>query len=275
MLEIVSGKPRRGKTSYVVAKTIVNDLKFFNDRYKSSCEYIRYLSEVHEVELSLPPERHVVSSNIDICKNFPTMRSYRMSGWDFGLPNPYHNTKRLIPYGLYIFDEAHKYFDSKGGQALPPWVTQAFELRGHIFLDIVLISQRHIRIHPDIRATADIFTWIDESIHYFKIGKKTIKSNKFLNIGKLVKTVWKGRQFEDEYTLDMYIKGEKTLGAKFTYIFEGDIRKHYDPYSFADIVEDHSGDFSYYDFTNTFSQRPNTWDNYKKTPKAEKEHEEK
>ena len=229
-----------------------------------------------DIKLTAPPERHVVFSNFEIKNFYPDMSSYLMTGWDFGTPNTYHKTtRRLMPFGLYIFDEAQRYFDGKSNTVLPPWVTEAFELRGHIFIDIVLIAQKYMRMHSDIRATADLFTYIEESIHTFIIKGKKVHSKKFLASGKLIKTRWIGRQFTEEYEIERYLKGEKELGTKFNYVFDGDIRDYYDPYSFAVKLEDCSKDFNYYDYNNTFGDRPDSWSSYKKDVKKKEEKNEK
>lgn len=264
-LTLFCGKPRRGKTSCAVANILNEDLRYYNDRYYSACDYIKNLNNRMGFDLSLPPERHVVSSNIDIYSTYPKMNAYKMSGFDFGVPNSYHKTKRLIPFGVYLFDEAQKYFDSKAEYTLPPWVTQAFELRGHIFLKIILISQKPKRIHSDIRAVVDEFIYIEHSIHTYKKGRKTFKSEVFTD-GDLIKTTWYGRRFTEESQLFAYLDGERHMGEKYVYEFEGNIKDHYDPYNFAGVMEDYSSDFNYYDDRATFGQRPDTW-NFKKAPK--------
>ncbi len=258
----VIGKPRRGKTSWVVAQIIQNDLKYFNSKYYAAVRYIKDFNRRYNTNLSLPPQRHVVSANIDIHRRYPTMSSYPISGFDFGVPNKYHKTKRLIPYGVYVFDEAQKYFDSKGDKDLPPWVTQAFELRGHIFLDIYCITQRDVRLHKDIRETADRIVLIEKSIHTFLVNGRKRKSDRFID-GKLIKTTFYGREFETYEEVEAY-KSDKTVGKKIKDEFVGDIRNFYDPNNFAVTIEEYDGDFDYYDYSNTFGEKPASWRNYKK-----------
>ncbi len=268
MFTHVIGKPRRGKTSWVVAQIIQNDLKYCNERYYLAVNYIKDFNKRFNTNLTLPPERHVVSSNIDIYRKYPNMHSYPISGFDFGVPNKYHKTKRLIPYGVYVFDEAQKYFDSKGDKELPPWVTQVFELRGHIFLDIYCITQRDIRLHKDIRETADRIVLIEKSIHTFLVNDKKVKSQKFIS-GELIKTTFYGREFETYEEVEAY-KTDKSIGKKINDVFYGDIRNYYNPTNFAVTVENYDDDFNYYDYSDTFGQKPASWKNYKKEPSKEK-----
>ena len=268
----VTGDPRKGKTSHVVAKIIVEDLQYQNWRYQSACKYIKSMNKSRGITRTLPPQRHVVHSNISISRYFPFMFSYPMSGFEFGAPNPYCKVKPLVPYGVYAFDEAQRYFDSKG-ENLPPWVTQAFELHGHIFLKIFLITQRPVRLHKDIRAICSERIHIEKSVHTYLIGRRKIKSEKFLDNGRLIKTVWYGRQFssagEHEKYVDRERKADKKLGKPFKYEFNGDIKSHYNPYAYAVEMEDLSRDFNYLDYGAT--ERPIEWSNYKKQIKPKKE----
>lgn len=264
MLEIVCGKPGRGKTSYVVAHILNENFKFNNQRYFQSSAYIKFMNNSYGLNLTPLPQRHVVSANFDIWCKYPNFKNYTISGWEFGVPNEYYSkTKKLIPFGVYAFDEAHKYFDSKYDKSLPPWVTQAFELRRHISLQIYLMSQRYIRIHKDIREIADVFTYVDEITHTYIINNKKVKSHVLLDCGQIIKTEWKIHQFECEDELERYIKGDRSLGVKGKYEYIGDINQHYDTHAYASVVEDLKGDFSYYDYNQT-DNRPKEWDTYKK-----------
>lgn len=267
----VTGDPRAGKTSYVVARNLNENMTYFNWRYKAACDYIKSRNRQRNETRALPPQRHVVFSNITIFRRYPNMSSYPFSGWEFGTPNEIcKETKRLMSYGVYIFDEAQEYFDSKGEKELPPWVTQAFERHGHIFLEIYLITQRPNRLNKDIRAIASERIHIEESIHTYLVGKHKIKSDKFLNYGKLIRTVWKGRQFSSAGEHEAYVDGksaeDKKLGRPYKYVFEGDIRSCYNPTAYAVDMEDLSKDFRYYDYE-TAENRPESWSNWRKKVK--------
>lgn len=269
----VTGDPRAGKTSYVAARTLTEDLQYFNWRYASACSYIKAKNKYSEFTRSLPPQRHVVYSNMMLWRRYPNMASYPMSGFEFGAPNKFCYTRPLTAYGVYLFDEAQRYFDSKGDSVLPPWVTQAFELHGHIFLKILLITQRPVRLHKDIRAICSERIHIEKSVHTYLVGRRKIKTDKFLDYGRLIKTVWHGRQFRSAGEHEKYVDGEraedKKLGKPFKYVFKGDIKSHYDPYAYAVEMEDLSKDFNYIDYGPT--ERPAEWSNYKKQMKVEKE----
>lgn len=268
----VTGDPRAGKTSLVVARTVTDDMQYFNWRYSSACAYIKSKNRVYGLTRALPPQRHVVSGNILIWTRFPSMTSYPMSGWEFGAPNKFVKTKAFIHYGVYIFDEAQRYFDSKGdAKELPPWVTQAFELHGQIFLKIFLITQRPVRLHKDIRAICSERIHVEKSVHTFIVNGHKVKTKEFLSVGRLVKTVWYGRQFTSAGEHEAYVDGansdNKKLGKPYKYVFYGDIREHYDPYAYSTEMEDLDKDFNYVDYEIT--ERPEEWTTYKKIMKKE------
>lgn len=274
MIIQVTGKTRAGKTSLVTAMILNEFMRFRNLQYQASCKYTKFENKKYGTNLTLPPQRHVVSANFDIYRKFPSMKSYPISGFEFGVPNKYQESvKKLIPYGVYAFDESNRYWDSKDTRGLPPWVTQVFEWSGHIFLIIFLITQRYIRLSPDIRGIVDKFIYVEKSIHTFKVGKHIVKSDKFIP-GKLIKTEWYGREFQYEGEIEVYLKHTENIdvGEPFYYSFEGDIRKHYNPTAYAVNMENLDNDFEYYDYDG-LKERPVEWDEWKKKAKEEKKEE--
>ncbi len=272
MIIQVVGKTRAGKTSLVTAMIVNEYMKFRNTQYQAAAKYLKYQNKTYNSNLTLPPQRHVVSANFDIYRKFPTMQSYPISGFEFGAPNRFQKCHKLIPYGVYAFDESNRYWDSKDTRGLPPWVTQVFEWSGHVFLTIFLITQRYIRLSPDIRGIVDKFIYVEKSIHTFKVGSRTVKADRFIP-GKLIKTEWSGREFEYEGELEAYIKhteNSNNLGQAFYYVFEGDIRKHYNPTAFAVNMENLDNDFEYYNYDG-ITERPAAWDEWKKIKKEEAE----
>lgn len=266
-LEHVIGKPGSGKTSYVVHKVVTEDMDSFNWRYQAAVEYIKDFNRRRGTNLSLPPERHVVSSNIEIHRTHPTMYHYPINGFEFGAPNKWQPTKRLIPFGVYVFDEAQQYWDSKGVTNLPPWVNRVFELRRHISLKIYLMTQKLKRLHSDIRSTVDIFTIIKKSVHTYHIDGKIVKTREFLNKGKLVKTMFYGVHFDEEYQVEQYLAGDHSIGEPFKEEHFGDIRECYDHHEYAVELEDYDKDFNYIDYNEPEMrcQVPESWKAYKKT----------
>lgn len=275
MITLICGKRRTGKTSLAAARELNEDLRFFNVRYENAVSYIKMKNKYENLDLTLPPQRHVVSANFEISRRYPNMCSYQISGYEFGVPHKKApELKKLIPYGVYIFDEAQRYFDSKGDNKLPPWVTQCFELSGHIHIDITLISQRYIRINKDIRDIVDEFIYIEESLHTFNVDGRKTKADTILPFGRLVKTEWFGRKFRSEAEIENYLTGkDPKAGEKYYYSFDGDIMSHYDRFNYATDFEDDYKDFGYDDAM--VDERPASWDNYKKGLKEKENNENK
>ncbi len=265
----VTGLPRHGKSSYVVARTLTEDLCYFNWRYDSACKAIKARNAKYGLTHSLPPQRHVVFGNLIMWERFPKLQIYPMNGWEFGANNsicPY--TKPLVPYGVYVFDEARKYFGSKAdNKELPPWVTQGFEQHGHIFLKIILITHRPEELNKDIRPICEERIHIEKSIHYYRVNGKIIKSDKFLEYGILEKTVWYGREFGSLKAHEDYVNGnDPEAGKPFKYTFFGAINEHYNPTQYSTEMENLNQDFRYFD-DDVCDERPKEWSNYKRTEK--------
>ena len=248
----ISGKPRKGKTSLVVAMNISALNGTDDERYIEAVHYIKSLQKQGE-NVSLPPQNHVVSANIDIKDDYPNCKAYKVSGFNLALPaeddkgKEIMQTERLIPYGTYILDECAKYYKYK---QLPPAVLRMYELHGHYFLLFFLISHRYIGLNKDLRALVDKFWYVIGCKHKYNVNGKIIWCDKYRKDGsELLETHWVYMEFEDEGDLDLYLKSTSTdkkhLGKKSTFTFKGDITKHYDAYNYKKYFEKHSKDFSY------------------------------
>ena len=266
----VTGMPRHGKSSYVTARILNEDMTYFNSRYKKACAYIKFKNKQNGTSRALPPFRHVVYGNMFIYRKFPYMCMYPMSGWEFGAKNNVcPETLPIMTFGVYAFDEARKYFGSKSdNRDLPPWVVQAFEQHGHSHLKIFLITHRPEELNKDIRPLCEERIHIEKTTHYYKVGKAKVKSDKLLGYGKLYKTIWHGRQFDNLNDHENYVDGkDKTAGKPYKYVFHGAINNHYNPTQFANEMEDNTKDFRYLS-EKMCNDRPNSWSNYKKAEKV-------
>ena len=247
----ISGKTRKGKTSMVVAMNIPLLNGTDDERYIESTNYIKVLQKQGE-KVTLPPQNHVVSANIDIKDDYPNCKAYKVSGFNLALPAEDENgkelipTERLIPYGVYILDECAKYYKYA---KLPPSVLRMFELHGHYFLQFYLISHRYIGVNKDLRALVDKFWYVIGCEHKYIINGKTVWRAKYIKNCEIIETRWTYIEFEDEGDLDLYLKSTSTdkkhLGKKCTYTFKGDIRTHYDAYNYKEYFEKHPRNFTY------------------------------
>ena len=269
----VSGKTRRGKTSWVLASLLSELIGEDNERYVNCVEYLEELKR-KGVEVTLPPQEHTISANIDFVNHFPDKKAYEVNGFDLGVPNDFHETLRLMPYGTYILDEAQRYYMQDETKHLPPWVLMMFQISGQYYIKFILISQRYIWIHKDIRALVDLFVYILECKHKYKIGKKIITTDKLLKHGKLLSTTWWYKEFDDEAEIELYLKAsrkdKKNYGKSCKYTFKGDITQHYDRNNFQGIIENTSKDFRYFGASIWDFTKPDTWKNYKDVKDKEK-----
>ena len=192
----VSGKTRKGKTSCVLAQLLPELIGEDNERYINCVEYLEELKK-KGVEVSLPPQEHTISANIDFINQFPDVKAYEVNGFDLGVPNKFQKTDRLLPYGTYILDEAQRYYMQDESKHLPPWVLMMFQISGQYYIKFILISQRYIWIHKDIRALVDKFIYIIECKHIFKVGRRLRKTDKLLKYGRLISTTWYYKEFDD------------------------------------------------------------------------------
>ena len=262
MITHISAKTRKCKTSWVIAQLISKLQGVDDEDYINACKYIKSLQKMG-MQVTLPPQHHVISANIDFKSQYPNASAYEVSGYDLGMPNKYHPCKRLIPYGTYILDECQKYYMADDKKKLPPWVLRMYELHGQYFIKFYLISQRYIWVHKDIRALIDKFIYILESKHKYKINGKIFYSSKYLEGEDIISTTWYYKEFDDEADLEIYLrsssKDKKVVGRNCKYTFNGDIRKYYDAYNFKSLFEKHDKDFDYYDNVDDGFIKPDTW----------------
>lgn len=271
MQEFVFGDPGAGKTSYVVARMRDEELKFFNPRYKACVNYLTNRGEAYGIEYNLPPERHTVFANFDIVRKFPYMKSYDMSGFEFGVPNEFCPTRALLPFGTYIFDEAQMYWPSS--EQPVPWAVRAFQLRRHIHLNIFLMAQRFTDLHAKIRDISDVYTKIIRSEHTYLVGKKKIKTSDLLPYGKLLQTTFYGRQFYSSRDAEHWNENaDSERGKPFEYTFYGNVFKHYDSHKYAVNFENEVAQkYFYYRMEEKFvDERPKEWDEWKKKQQKKK-----
>ena len=231
----VHGKPGAGKSSFVVAIIIDNFMKSFNWRYKAACKEIKNEAKIKGMALSIPPQRHVVfSSGLKIKRKLPSMESYDFEPYKLSMPNEQFETLKIMSHGVYIIDEAQGQLDSKGvNKELPLPTTRLYETRRHKDLLIFLISQREKRINNDIRSIADVYVYIETSVHTTKVGNKAVKYEGRFPSSTITKTEFKGRWFADEKDFETYTESGEEAGHKLKYVFHGDIRDYYNPYEFS------------------------------------------
>lgn len=264
-VEFIIGNTGSGKTSLAAARISQNDMCYLNDRYLLAKAEIEEANKYRKKPLSLPPQGHVVFADFDIKNNRTDTTSYPMTGYEFGVPNPYQKTKRIMKYGVYAFDEIWEYWSRGEITTLPPWVLAIFNLRRHKQIKIYLIGHALTALHSDLRKVVNVFTLVEKSEHTYLHNGKHFKTRDLLGFGKIIKTVWTGRRFTNEAEFIKYQEGDKTLGEPYKFVYEGDIRTIYNPYSHAHDFDDSEEDFIYDQVI--YEDRPTEWDNFKQLMK--------
>lgn len=264
--EIVFADPKTGKSQYVAICVLDDYMDEYNENYEAFVEHVKWYNKTYGTNLTLPPQEHVVNSNLTIQRDFPYARTYDISGFDFGKPTPFLKLPRLMKYGVYVFDEAHEIWpSSKQMYSLPPWVTQCFNELGHLFIKAYLIAPDYKMIHPDVRKTARVYTKIESSIHTYKrSSKRTFKDKRIDLPYPIIKTTITGVKFQTENEIERYLNGEK-VGEPFKKIHYGDIRDNYDPFEYGAELEDSGSDYTYGEVCH--KTRPPEWKTYRELEK--------
>lgn len=153
MLTIICGLTGKGKTALATELGVEKMMNSMEDYRNSYMEVLKLKAGGFD-KLSLPQTRHLVYSDYPIKVN-PIYRTYKVDGYEIGLPNIFFNIAFLPPYSTIILDEAQKYFDSRSTKYLREEVYRWFQLHRHNHYNVILTCQRIGNIDINIRALAD------------------------------------------------------------------------------------------------------------------------
>lgn len=153
MITIICGLTGRGKTALATNFAIEKMLDSSED-YRNSMLEIKKLNAGGFVNLTTPPQRHLVYADYEIKVN-SRIHSYYVDGYELAIPNIYFKTAFLPPYSTIILDEAQKYYDSRMSKYLREEVYRFYQLHRHNHYNIILTCQRLGNIDLNIRALAD------------------------------------------------------------------------------------------------------------------------
>ena len=189
----------------------------------------RLCEKINQTGLNLrPPDDHLVFVDTfaeSIGHKLKRTGAYEFESLEFGLPNKYHPTGLLCPWGKYSFDEGQSKFDSHMGN-LAIFLSMCMELSRHPELFIMITMQRIMRLPLDIR---DLATFIEPI-------KRDDIYNKY---GRLIRTEWTCRIFYKNKNVEKYVKGDgedDTLADRVVkFVFNGNIYRCYDPNYFLSM----------------------------------------
>ncbi len=186
MITIIYGKPGYGKTSLMTY--FLNEYCFDKIRNRMMRKSI---IQKNKAGFNLDIPQHCVSANIDLNMKKPgysIRKNRRIDPFKLGHFNKKVETHFNFPFEVIGIDEAQKYFPAK--EKLPDYQSLWFEQHRHDDLEIILCSQRPMRIHKNIRDNAIFIEVLSKSIKQYRNGK--------------VKIIWNVRKIYDNSTFELY-----------------------------------------------------------------------
>lgn len=214
MITIVYAKPGGGKTAYLTANTepyLKGRLGY--ELQKKSNEQIENLN-LQGGNFSYVPVPPVYTS-FDIYTSIGYKKERHalwIDGFRLGFENEKVPVVLVAPSSKIRICEGQVYFDSN--KILPWWVTAFMEQHRHWDLDIMIDTQRPMRIHKSIRELAR-FVEIRGMVHYY--NKR----------GKLVATKFFTREFEDNFAWESYMNTGKVTYSENEFVYNGNVFSHY------------------------------------------------
>lgn len=223
-ITVVFGPPGSGKSCLLVyfAKQIFATRHRILRETKESIENKK--AEGIGEDLSLPTKAPIFS---DFPMTFPagyneTYTTYFVNGFYLGMPDG-ENEVMSVPPNSYIFlSEVQRYFNSRKSATLPDRVARFYEMHRHYGLNIYMDIQRPELIDPCIREIASKF------IEIVKLEHETDK------IGRITRSTWTVREFDSWGEVDRFKKSETAKKKPTKYVFEGNIFKYYNSFSYYD-----------------------------------------
>lgn len=247
-ITVVFGPPGSGKSCLLVyfAKMI------FSRRHQTlreTCEsIINKKAEGIGSELSLPAKAPIFS---DFPMTFPagydeTYTTYFVNGFYLGLPEGEVPVMSVPPNSYIFLSEVQRYFNSRKSGTFPDRVARFYEMHRHYGLNIYMDIQRPELIDPCIREIASKF------IEIVKLEHETDK------IGRIICSTWTVREFDGWAEVDRFKESETAKKKTTKYIFDGNIFKYYNSFSYFDSFlpqgVEKGADFKLYEHEKNFSE---------------------
>ena len=221
MITVVFGKPRVGKTAYMVADIV----KYLNRSAEGLDLYHRCCEEIEVINAD--GFRFVKPLHCPVYTNFAVNvqtgyngfeGSYYIDGFRLGFENDNVEVLPVLPCSRIYLSEAQRYYNSRnsGVKALPDWVSRFYEEHGHFDLTIWLDMQRPGLLDLNIRELVTEFIFIEKM------------ENKFDLMGNIVASRWKYKVFDDwKYTERFIDTGDGKEGKDGEKVFDGNIFDFY------------------------------------------------
>jgi hypothetical protein len=163
--------------------------------------------------------------------------------YSFGMPNAPFKTYYFPPFSHIIVDEAHEIFPASP-KTIHKSTKKWLSFVGQNEYELVLMSQRLMDIHVDVRGRCNRFIRIDGMRNYGKFGIPLPKNVKYY--GDEIKfSKWHGRVFSknsDAEAVDKDGSLSNKLGEPWSLTFKGNIFTHYDSFCFEGLIHEGNED---------------------------------
>ena len=218
-LTVITGACGVGKTSFIVARIKHLLRTEGQSRLQKSIAIIERFNESRTVKLTVP-DKVPIYANFDMTFNVgyeETYKPYFLDEEYFGLPNMDKLVAPVVPYSIVALQEMDNEYESRS-KSLVKSVAGLYNKRRQFGLEILMDLHRVMILDSIIRDVTDLFIEIQRQEHEYNFA------------GRIVKTTWYCREFNDPKEMVRYAKSDGTEGnyTETMYTHIGDIFKCYD-----------------------------------------------
>lgn len=237
MITAIIGEPGFGKgalmTKFVFDKYNIEG----QDIFDKCCFEIDKLNIDRKKTLSYP-DRVPIFTDFEVTLPAGYKKEYKtyfINGFYWGLNNDVIPVLYVPPGSKIFLTEVQRYYDSRKSATLPDWVSRAFEMHRHFFLDIFLDLQRFSLCDLNIRDLCAKVILIDEPL------KIVLNQDNVI-----IKCIWQCKEFKSGKDVELYYESKAQLYTEVTYEHDGNIFDYYNSYSNLDkFVPPEGEDFSF------------------------------
>ena len=222
---VVIGDAGAGKTSWIVAQLKYKIRTEGMRRQKQSTAMIEVFNRTRMKPLT-PPDKFPFYTNFDTQFKIGYEKIYKPYFLDeeyFGLPNKGKLVVPVVPCSVIAFQEMDDAYNSRERGKMAESVSGMYNKRRHWLIDIYADLHKLMIMDSVIRTVADKVVEIQRSVHEKNFA------------GKIIKTTWYCREFDDIKQAQLYVNsdGKEGVYRETVYVNEGDIFKCFDTHSCA------------------------------------------
>lgn len=235
---VVIGEAGVGKTSWIVSRLKHIIRTEGQRRLKQSIATIEYYNRTRE-NLLTPPYKIPIYTNFDSQFKIGYEKIYKpyfINEKYFGLPNKGKLVIPVVPYSVVAFQEMDEEYNSRDRGKMAESISGLYFKRRHWHLDIFADLHKLTMMDSIVRTAADKVIEIQKSEHELNFA------------GRIVKTTWYCREFDDIKKAQLYVSSDGKEGEykETTYTDEGDVFRCFNSRSCAEEFLPQDGeDFIY------------------------------